>query len=218
MQTTKTRIAVVSAATLALALLGSSAVAAQGGPGGDLSGDLARHQWGGRGDDGMPGGMMGSGMHGILGDDADGFIRRDVTYETDAGIVTDRTDQGTVSGVADATLEYTLASGETATVTTDADTEIISLTSETVESNSGRTRTRLQSDTVALADVPVGAEVVVSSESQADGTFLADRIVIRPAATDVAASGDTSTDDSTSVDDSGSQAVESPAASAAADA
>ena len=180
MQTTKTRIAVVSAATLALAMLGSSAVAAQSSSAGDLAGDFGRHQSGGRGDDGMLGGRMGPGMHGIFGDDADGFIRSDVTYETDAGIVVDRTDQGTVTSVADTTLEYSLASGETSTVTTDADTEIISLTSETVESNSGRTRTRLQSVSVALADVPVGAEVVVSSESQADGTFLADRIVDPP--------------------------------------
>ncbi len=97
MQTTKTRIAVVSAATLALAMLGSSAVAAQSSSAGDLAGDFGRHQSGGRGDDGMLGGRMGPGMHGIFGDDADGFIRSDVTYETDAGIVVDRTDQGTVT-------------------------------------------------------------------------------------------------------------------------
>ena len=129
----------------------------------------------------------------------DGFVRHETIFQTEDGVVTRRTDTGTVASTSETGVEYTLATGETASVTTDDTTEIVTLGTETVElGNSGRTRDRLVPETVALADVAAGTEVIVWSESQADGSFLAQRIVVRPAVV--------ATDDATTEDASGSDA------------
>jgi hypothetical protein len=66
---------------------------------------------------------------------------------------------------------------------------------------------------VALADIPAGAEIVVWAESQADGSFLAQRILVRPAV-------DEAVDDGAAEpsDDAGAEITEVPASPAPADA
>lgn len=225
MQTSRTRITTISAATVALVLAGTLAASAHpgdrdefpgmgrmgiGGPGCD--------DMGGRGWDDMGGLGMGRGgrLGGLLGDAADSLVRRVTTYQADDGIVTQRVDQGTVSAASETSLDYALATGETASVATNADTQIVSFSVESVElGNSGLTRERLMPQTVALTEIPSGATVVVWAESQADGTFLAQRIVVRPDEavddSDVGASEDSS-------GDAGAEITEVPASPAPADA
>jgi hypothetical protein len=225
MQTSRTRITAISAATLALVLAGTLAASAHPG---DRDGSrgmgqgMGRMGMGGPGWDDMGGGgwddMDGLGLGrggrlgGLLSDAADSLVRRVTTYQADDGIVTQRVDQGTVSATGETNLDYALATGETASVATDADTEIVSFSVESVElGNSGLTRERLMPQAVALTEVPSGATVVVWAESQADGTFLAQRIVVRPA----------EAGDDSAVDDSGDADVEItevPASPAPADA
>lgn len=221
MQTTKTRLAAVSAATLALAIAGTAAVAAHPGDREDFWGDemgpgrmggLGRGDMGGFGWDGGSPGRLG----GVFAEATDGFVRHETIYQTEDGTVSQRTDAGTVASTGETSLEYTLATGETASLTTDDATEIVSLSVESFElGRSGRTRERLVPETVALSDLAVGTEVLVWSQSQADGTFLAQRIVVRPAA-DVTA--DDAAVDESSEDDAASGITEVPASAAPADA
>ena len=223
MQTSRTRLAAVSAATLALVIAGSAAVSAHPGdredfPGRGMGmghmGTMGAPGWDDMGDFGPGDGMRGP-LGGMFADSTDGFVRHESIFQTEDGVVTRRTDTGTVASTSETGLEYTLATGETASVTTDDTTEIVTLGTETVElGNSGRTRDRLVPETVALADVAAGTEVIVWSESQADGSFLAQRIVVRPA---VVATDDATTEDA-SGSDAGSEITEVPASPAPADA
>jgi hypothetical protein len=180
-----------------------------GGPGWQDDGRLG---WGGD-MDGLGLGRMGR-MGGLM-DAVDGdVVRHETIIQTEDGAVTHRTDLGTVATAGEASLEYTLATGETATVLTDEDTEVVSVTLQSVDlGNSGRTRDRLVPETVALADIPAGAEVVVWAQSQADGSYLAQRILVRPAV-------DETMDDSATApsDDAGAEITEVPASPAPADA
>ncbi len=106
-------------------------------------------------------------------------MRRETTVQLEDGVVTRRVDNGTVSATSDTSLDYALATGESASVTTDEDTQVVAFTEQTVERR-GHTRTRLAPEEVALADIESGSQVVVWAQSQDDGTFLAQRIVIRP--------------------------------------
>ena len=234
MQTSRTRLAAVSAATLALVMAGTAAVSAHpgdredfpgrgmgmghmgamGAPGWDDMGAMGAPGWDDMGDFGPGDGMRGP-LGGMFADATDGFVRNESIFQTADGVVTRRTDTGTVASTSETSLEYTLATGETAAVTTDDSTEIVTLGTETVElGNSGRTRDRMVPETVALADLAAGTEVIVWSESQADGSFLAQRIVVRPA---VVATDDATTEDA-SGSDAGSEITEVPASPAPADA
>ena len=77
-------------------------------------------------------------------------------------------------------------------------------------------RERLVPETVALADLAADTDVVVWAESQADGTFLAQRIVVRPAAD--ATADDATVDGSTDDAGVGAEITEVPASPAPADA
>jgi hypothetical protein len=110
-------------------------------------------------------------------------VRRETTFEAEAGLVTRRVDNGTVSSAAGGSLDYSLATGESATVTTDDDTSVIAYSEQTVEiGRRGFSRDRLVPEEIELADIESDAEIVVWAESQDDGTFLAQRIVVQPAA------------------------------------
>jgi hypothetical protein len=221
MQTTKIRLAAVSAATLALAIAGTAAVAAHPGDREDFWGDdMGPGRMGGFGRGDMGGLGWDDGARGRLGgmfaEAMDGFVRHETIYQTEDGTVSHRTDAGTVASTGEASLEYTLATGETASLTTDDATQIVSLSVESMElGNSGRTRERLVPETVALADLAVGSEVLVWSQSQADGSFLAQRIVVRPAAE---VTTDDAAVDGSSTDDAASGIMEVPASAAPADA
>lgn len=228
MQTSRTRLAAVTAATLALVISGTAAVSARpsdredfpgrgimglgqlGGPGWDEMGGLGR------------GGLMRGPMGGMFDEAMDGVVRHETIYQTADGTVTRRTDMGTVASTGETSLEYTLATGETASVATDDATEIIALSTETIElGRSGRMRERWVPETIALTDLAADTEIVVWAESQADGSFLAQRILVRPAADAIAddATIDGSTDDATTGDAGvGSEITEVPASPAPADA
>jgi hypothetical protein len=215
------RLAAISAATMALVLAGSAAVSAHPNDREDAMGNgLGLGRMGGLGWDDMGGFGEQGGRRGPLGgmfDEAtDSFIRHETVYQTEDGTVTRRTDQGVVAGTADASLEYTLVTGASVAVTTDDATEIVSLGSETVElGRSGRMRERLVPESITLADLTAGSQVVVWAESQADGTFLAERIVLRPADEADDALG---TDESAVAGDGSEAESEAPASPAATDA
>lgn len=226
MQTSRTRLAAASAATMALLIAGTAAVSAHPGDREDFPGNgqgMGRMdgagwhmddplEWGG--DMGGLGlGRMGR-LGGLMGAVDGDVVRHETVIQTEEGTVTQRTDLGTVAMAGEASLDYALATGETATVLTDEDTEVISVALQTLElGNSGRTRDRLVPETVALADIPAGAEVVVWAESQADGSFLAQRILLRPAVDEAA-------DDSAAEPsgDAGAEITEVPASPTPADA
>ena len=210
MKTSRTRFAAISAATLALIIASTASVAARpgdrGGPFGDCDqgamgdcgmsfgdgfgpGAMGEPGWGRMGGLGQRGDLRGQ-VWGMLDGAADGFVRHEMTYQTEDALVIRRTDQGTVVSTADAVVEYTLATGEAASVSTDEDTQVVAFTTETVEvGRSGFTRERMVPQAITLADIAAGSEVVVWAQSQDEGTFLAERIVVRPAA-------DAATDDS----------------------
>jgi hypothetical protein len=202
MQTSRTRLALTSAATLALVIAGTAAVSAN-------PRDQDRDAFGqGRMGPGMEemGPGMGLGhMGGLFDENGNGFVRSETIYQTDAGTVTQRIDQGTVTTVGEAGLDYTLATGETASVTTDDATQVIGFSADGAASD-GFGRGRMGAEQIALADIPAGAEVAVWAESQADGTYLAQRIVVRPEAT-----ATTDSDDSGASGDAGSGITEVPA-------
>ena len=139
------------------------------------------------------GGRLGPG----LGLGMDGLVRSETTVDLgEAGFLTRRIDDGTVTSASDTELTYTLATGESTTVTTDEDTEVLAVT-EDAESDTGTLRRREMSlDEIALADIPADADVIVWSEAGEDGAFVAQRVIVRPTedattpATDDAAASD----------------------------
>jgi len=137
-----------------------------------------------RGDmaDAMRGGMGGA-MRGGFQDRMDQFVRTETTFEAEDGLVTKRVDHGTVDSASEAGLDYSLSTGETASVVTDEDTSVITFSEQTVEvGRRGFNRDRMVPEEINLADIESGAEIAVWAESQEDGTFLAQRIVVHPAA------------------------------------
>jgi hypothetical protein len=164
-------------------------------------------------------------MRGLVRGAWDGLVRSETTYQTDEGaLVTQRIDSGTLSVAAETSVDYTLATGETATVALDEDTEVIGFTTESVESGRGFERERMVGESIAVTDIAAGSEIVVWASSQEDGSFHAQRIVVRPAAD--AAEDETTTEDDAAGDDAASEdttdvtpaASPDPAASPAADA
>jgi hypothetical protein len=205
MNSNRKRVALATGATMALVFTGASIVTAQTpaqntqgydagsgalhqpGPGG-----LGDQGFGGRGRDGGFGGGFGEMDRGagILAEQRQ-LVRQELTVDLgDAGgIVTRRIEHGTVSAVADGSLTITLATGESVSVTTDADTAAVT---------EDFTQRPPQTD-AALTDVTAGMEVVVWSQSQDDGSFLASRVVMLPADT-TSTDGATTPDASTSPD------------------
>jgi hypothetical protein len=190
MQTSKTRLMAISGATLALVIASTAAVAAhpgdqreQRGFGKANQGQLER----GKAMFGQRGDMRGA-LRGAMRDRVDQFVRTETTYEAEDGLVTRRVDNGTVQSAGDAALDYSLSTGESASVAIDEDTSVIAFSEQTVEvGRRGFSRERMVPEEIVLADIESGAEIVVWAESQDDGTFLAQRIVVQPAADDDAA-------------------------------
>jgi hypothetical protein len=201
MNTNRKRLAIVTGSTLALVLTGASVVSAQTpdmNGWGDGAGRGAQHApgRGGMGDRGFGGGFGESDRGQAMLDEQRQLVRQELIVDlgTDGGIVTKRIEHGTVSAAADGSLTITLATGESVSVTTDADTKVqaIDLTERPFRTDA------------AIADVTVGSEVMVWSQSQEDGSFLASRVEILPAA------------DATTTDDGTTTPEASPEASPAA--
>jgi len=189
MNTNRKRLAFVSGTALTLVLTGTSLVSAQTpdtttprggdagmgaqhGPGmGDMGGRGGRGGFGGRGGDMGGGGDRGEAVLGRI----DNLVSQEtVTLDADGNTLTSRLQHGTVSAVADGSLSIDLGTGETVTIATDANTAAYGWS----------TTDRPARTEIAVADVTVGADVVVWSQSQDDGGFLAERIAVVPAVAD----------------------------------
>jgi hypothetical protein len=185
----RARLLAISGATLALVVAGGAVASAHPGePGGRGDGPGRGGQQFERGmgrpAQGMPG------LRGFMGDTAGTVVRRETILQTDTGVITERVDNGTATSATDTAIEYTLATGETASATVDADTQIIAFSEDTVQRGL-RSRTRMLPAEIAITDVTAGAQIGVWAESQDDGSFLAQRIVVQPDVAQAAAADDT---------------------------
>ncbi|GEM_PF-4730990 len=177
MKTTKRRLAGLATGILALSVAGAGIVAAHdrgmgmGPDGGRGFGPGQGEMHGDRGGRGMgPGGLIEEAIRGHLGAELGTFVRMESLFLAEDGTLTiERQERGTVSAVAEGTLTYALANGESVTVTTDADTETIAFSAE-----------HPVRDALETAEVMVGDEVLVGSTGTADGGFLAHHIRILP--------------------------------------
>ncbi|MFV2063442.1 MAG: hypothetical protein ACC726_08000 [Chloroflexota bacterium] len=192
----RTRLLAICGATLALVVAGTAVASAhpsdrtdQRGPGRDRGDEQfqrgprdGKAMLGQRG--GRRGGLHGEvnrGLRGAINDRLDSFVRRETILATDAGFVTRRIDNGTTTSSTDSSLGYTLANGDSASVTTDEETHVMAINAQADEIvRRGHVRTRSVPAEIALADIEDGSEVVVWAVSQEDGSFLAQRIVVRP--------------------------------------
>jgi hypothetical protein len=188
---------------MALVLAGTASVAARPGDRDDpfgFGGGVLRERIGFRG--------LASGMW-------DGLVRSETTYQTDDGdLVTQRVDNGILSVAAEGSVDYTLATGESATAIVDEDTNVIAFTTESVDFGRGFHRQRLVGESIAVTDIAAGSQIAVWAESQEDGSYLADRIIVQPSADEADESADedgAATEDTTEVDPAASpEAATSP--------
>jgi hypothetical protein len=182
MDITRRHTLAVTGATLALVIAGTAAVAAHGG-----RGDRPERAFG----DGIGRGIMRAelgfpGLGGRLGPGfglgADGVVRSETTVDLgEAGFLTRRVDDGTVTSASDTELTYTLATGETATVSADEDTEVLAVSEVAEDDAPGMLRRAMTLDEIALADIPADADVIVWSEAGESGEFVAQRVIVQPA-------------------------------------
>lgn len=167
----------VTSATLALVVASTAVVAAHPGDRGDHRdrgfGGPRMERFGGSLRDAVR-----AGLHGRL----DAFIRQETTFERgEDGIVTRRVDNGTVDAVTEGTLDYSLATGEAASVTIDEETQALTFTETAFgEGRRGFRGRRMMATLIEPAAVEAGSHVVVWSEAGEDGTFVAHRIVVQP--------------------------------------
>ncbi len=178
MHSHKTRLTAISGATLALVLAATASVAASG-PRDDDHGF-------GPGQRGMERGMgewgqMGMGPRGSMGGDPSGFERREVTLQTAAAVSVQRVENAVVDTVGDTSLDFSLGSGEAVSVTVDDTTQVMAYEESTVE-RGGWSRQRLMPTEITLADIAAGSSVVVWSDSEDGSAFVAQRIMVQPAA------------------------------------
>jgi hypothetical protein len=180
MHTSRTRLLAVTAATAALVAGASAVVSAQSGD----DDPFTRGRGFGLQDRLELRGLRGPGgwLRGL--GDVDGFVRQETTIETDDGILTRRVDNGTLASASAGSVEYSLADGQSASATIDEDTEIVAFDEEVVDlGRGGLMRRQLSATSVEPTDLTAGADVIVWAESEADGTYVAQRIVVQPEAT-----------------------------------
>jgi hypothetical protein len=181
------RATVIVGTTMALVIAGTAAVAAAGPRDRDDFRGFGDMQMGGmRGDFGMGGGLRG------LGSDVE---RTERTVQTADGTVSARVEQGVVDTAGDASLSFTLGSGEAVTVVIDEDTQVAAFEEEEVLGRRGWSRTRLAATEIEPIDIEAGAEVIVWSDSEDDADFVASRVVVKPADMDEADAEDADADD-----------------------
>ena len=192
----KTRLMAISGAALALVIASTASVAAAG-PRDDERGmgfrgeQMHAGDWLGAGP--MPG--MRGGFRGAVPD----FERQETTIQTADGVTAYRVEQGVVDEASDAALSFSLGSGESVTVTIDENTSIVAMEQQTVER--GRwNRERMVPTAVAATDIQAGADVIVWSGSEDGSDFVAQRIVIEPAAVDDTTSASTDTTETPSAE------------------
>lgn len=201
MQQHKTRLTMVTGATLALLVAGTAAVAANG-PRDDDRGfgfGQGRARFEAGWDDLGTRAQLRAGVMGQLED----FERREVITQTADGTSALRVEQGVVESVSDSSLQFSLGSGESVSVTLDDDTDVIGVELETVTMR-GWSRERMVPSQIEPTELTAGDSVLVWSDSEDGGAFVASRIVLQPAddAADTEAA-DEATDEP--ADDAGSE-------------
>jgi hypothetical protein len=182
--------------TMALVIAGTAAVSAAGpredrGPGRAGMGSE-------RGAQMMPGAPRMGGIRGLETD----VERRETTIQTADGVTSMRVEQGTADSASDASLSFSLGSGEAVTVLLDEDTEIVAFEEQEVTDRRGWSRMRMAPTEIAAADIEAGTEIVVWSDAEDDGAFVASRVVIQPAdeGDEAEATVEDSTEDATTTD------------------
>jgi len=182
-----TRLTAITGATMALVIAGTAAVSAAGPRDRDEAG-FGKAGFGKAGIGAKQGGEMmrgARGMGGMRGLDAD-FERSERTVQTADGITVTRIEQGVADAAAEDSLSFSLGSGEAVTVAVDEDTRVVSFEEQEVTNRRGVSRTRMAPSEVELGTIVAGAEVVVWSDSEDDGEFVASRIVLQPEETEEA--------------------------------
>jgi hypothetical protein len=128
----------------------------------------------------MPGMWGGMGMRGgMRGLDAD-FERTERTVQTADRTTTVRMEQGVVDSVAADSLSFSLGSGEAVTVVVDEETLVVGF-DEQEQTIRGWSRNVVVPAEIEVEEIEAGAEIVVTSDSEDDGVFVASRIVVKPA-------------------------------------
>lgn len=219
----KTRLIAISGATLALVVASTAAVSAHPG-GGDGRGQgfgsragakasgqdfggmrgKARARTNGQGFAGLRGmkDQLRAGMADRVRGQIDDFERRETTLQTADGTTVMRVEHGVLDSASDSAVTFTVGD-EIVTVTIDDDTTAVAFSEQEVETRRGLSRTRVVPAEVAVADLEVGTDVVIWSDAEDGGDFVASRIVVHPAmdeatedATEEAADVETATDES----------------------
>jgi hypothetical protein len=178
MQNRNTRTLALAGATLALVIASTAAVAAHGPRDEDgfgQGGGMGMQGW--QGDLEMPGlrGGLGLGIQGAFED----VERQETTIQTADGVTSYRVERGVADVVSDASIDFTLASGEAVSVGIDDDTAVIALEEETVTMR-GWSRAHLAPTAVEPGDIEAGSEIIVWSSSEDGAAFVASRVVIQP--------------------------------------
>lgn len=211
MITTRTRLIGATAVSLALVAGAGAAVSAQ--PDSDITlhgrdrDRIELRDGFGRGGRGGPGGF--GETRGLLAR-FDRLVRQETTYQTDEGLLTRRVDNGTLVSISADTVEYSLADGQTASASIDADTEVVGFQQETVEvGRRGTLRQRMVAQQVDPTSITVGSEILVWSQSSGGDAFVAQRLVVQPEA-----EADDATDDAAAPADDAGTTSESPAPAA----
>lgn len=175
MKNQKIRLTTVAGATMALVIAGTAAVSAAGPRDDDRGFGPGKARVDARQGAQMMPGMRG-GMRGLAAD----VERREISVQTADGTTVQRVEQGVVDSASEASLGFSLASGEAVTVTIDEDTQVITFEEDTV-TRRGRSRERMVPTEIDVAGIEAGAEILVWSDSEDGGDFMAERIIVQPA-------------------------------------
>ena len=182
MKKNTTRVTAVVGTTMALVIAGTAAVSAAGPRDRDDRGMGGFGKMGPGAQQGarMPGGRgMGGFGGGMRGFDAD-FERTERIVQTADGTTSVRMEQGVVDNAAADSLSYSLGSGEAVTVVIDEDTQVVGF-EEQEQTVRGWSRKVVAPAEIEAEEIEAGAEVIVTSDSEDDGEFVASRIVVKPA-------------------------------------
>jgi hypothetical protein len=176
-----TRLTMIAGTTMALVIAGTAAVSAAGPR--DRDDSRGKAGFGAKqGGQMMPGAR---GMGGMRGLDTD-VERTERTVQTADGITTVRVEQGVIDAADEASLNFSLGSGEAVTVAIDEDTKVVAFEETERTDRRGKSRTRLTPAEVEASAIEAGAEIVVWSDSEEGADFVASRIVVKPADTEEA--------------------------------
>ncbi len=187
MGTNGRKLAIAGAVALTLAIAGATVAGAHdsgrgmgpgdgsgqgyGQPGGEMHHGRGMGPGGFFGERGMGRGPIGDRIREGIGEHLDILVRTERILDLgEDGFRVERMEHGTVTSVTESALVFTLATGEEVSVTVDAGTDVFAFDPEA----------RPIRDEIAVTGIAVGADVLVASEQQADGSFLARNVRVLP--------------------------------------